>query len=228
MDAVSSHYGTWHCARPDIVQEVVAALWQATEQPSAWEPSLPLEQAQHNAYVSLAAVALGLLNGIRPAEILRTRRWHFDRDNLFLAIAGKSHARLPGYRRVPLLPKTASILSVCFDIPDEKIRNDAKSTRLFCLFHDDGQLTRGTSVDLDNILVKAGRAGLDFYSLRHRYRTDMLALGVPERQLNHLMGHESRGVRAFSIYLDDAFATLVTNYQTAACQLAQRYGIIRG
>ncbi len=228
MDTVSPYYGTWHCARLDIVQEVVAVLWQATEQPSAWEPSVPIEQAKHNAYVSLAAVMLGLLNGMRPAEILRSRRWHFDRDNLSLAIAGKSHARLPGYRRVPLLLETAKILSWCFGIMDGKTESKTKNTRLFCLYHDDGQLVRGTSADLENILVKTGRANLDFYSFRHRCRTDMLALNVPERQLNYLMGHESRGVRATSIYLDDTFADLATNYQVAARQLAQRYGIIRG
>ena len=161
---------------------------------------------------------------MRPAEILRSRRWHFDRDNLFLSVAGKSHARLPGYRRVPLLAKTAKILSQCFGTRDKETAN----TRLFCLYQADGQLVRGISADLENILVKTGRINLDFYSLRHRYRTDMLALDVPERQLNYLMGHESRGVRAFSIYLDDAFADLATNYQTAARQLARRYGIIRG
>jgi len=98
------------------------------------------------------------------------------------------------------------------------------------LFNDNGEFTGLTTRELNGILVKAAHvAGMepapDFYSLRHRFRTDMLACAMPEHILTYLMGHESRGIESRSIYLERSLDDLVPIYCQCARQLAGRYGL---
>ena len=65
----------------------------------------------------------------------------------------------------------------------------------------------------------------DFYSLRHRYRTDMLGLDVPFHILNYLAGHESLGIESMNIYLERSIQNITAIYSNAARRIAARYEV---
>ena len=87
------------------------------------------------------------------------------------------------------------------------------------------------SSDLDDIIADiCQRAGMrifpDFYSLRHRFRSDMLIGGMPEYLINFLMGHETRGIESLNIYLERNLDDLVFQYTRTARPLIEKYGFV--
>jgi hypothetical protein len=219
------YMGSWHVPRLDIVRKIVCVLQDGLIQPQQSNPFLSPAQARHNALTSWFVVALALLAGPRPFEIRRIRSNHLDLNGLWLSLRGKPHVSRPAFRRIPLLPEL---------VPQVKalLRNypDLMGRYKLGLFNDNGEFTGLTTRELNGILAKAGHvAGMDlapdFYSLRHRFRTDMLACAMPEHILTYLMGHESRGIESRSIYLERSLDDLVPLYCQCARQLAGRYGI---
>ena len=219
------YMGSWHVPRLDIVRKIVRVLQEDLFLPQQSDPFLSPAQARHNALTSWFVVALALLAGPRPFEVRRIRSNHLDLNGLWLSLRGKPHVSRPAFRRIPLLPELVSpVKTLLGDCPNQKGRHKLG------LFNDKGEFIGLTTRELNGILVKAGHvAGVelapDFYSLRHRFRTDMLACAMPEHFLTYLMGHESRGIESRSIYLERSLDDLVPLYCHSAKQLARRYGI---
>jgi len=219
------HMGSWHVPSLDIIRKIVGVLQAGLIQPRQSEPFLSPAQARHNALTSWFVVALALLAGPRPFEFRRIRSNHIDLNGLWLSLHGKPHVSRPAFRRIPLLPELVPpVKALLGDCPDPTGRHKLG------LFNDKGEFMRLTTRQLNEILVKAGNVvGMelapDFYSLRHRFRTDMLACAMPEHLLTYLMGHESRGIESRNIYLERSLDDLVPRYYQCARQLAERYGI---
>jgi integrase len=164
---------------------------------------------------------------MRPFEIVRLKRQNLDLDGLWLAVHGKPHAIRLAFRRVPILPELLPAFHAVLEIRGRV----ALSSNLIGFYGRDGGWQAVEQASLENIPFEASqRAGVpvapDLYSLRHRFRTDMLANGMSEHHLNYLMGHESRGTESYSVYLDRMLDDLVAVYQPMARQLAIRYGLI--
>ena len=105
------------------------------------------------------------------------------------------------------------------------------------LFHlssdNSNKRTRLTTAELDQILANAASrvgwtSGPIFYSLRHRFRSDMLKLEVDESTINFQMGHESVGEEPFSIFAEMSLRTIEQEYRRAASELAVWYGFTDG
>jgi site-specific recombinase XerD len=82
---------------------------------------------------------------------------------------------------------------------------------------------------LDQVLNTAAQAtgwasGPIFYGLRHRFRTDMLTMGMDEDNINYLMGHQIFGQPAYSIYHENHYMELTQQYLDAAGEMTCLYG----
>jgi integrase len=159
-------------------------------------------------------------------EIRRLRNQDIDLSGSWLAVHGKSHQRRPAYRRLPYL---AGIGGLIREIQNETKGSQRPKRALLGLYIVEKEWRPLAQEDLEGILESAGeRAGInpvpDFYSLRHRFRTDWLAADIPFRLISYMMGHESTGFEAFSIYQDERLDALEETYRDAAGRLAGGYG----
>ncbi len=219
--------GSWYVVRQDVLTRIIAYLRGCLEHGVDWAGGLAVEQAHYNALARWTVVALSTLTGLRPGEIVDIKPHHVDLEAGRIAIQGKPHLIMPGYRRVPILPELRPFLAELLQIAKTK-----RMPRIFGLFDitatwrplETGDLNACISTACQRLFLDAAP---DFYSLRHRFRTDMLELGVSEHYLNYLVGHEGFGNETFNGYLDRSLAGLVPAYEQAARVIAARYGIFR-
>ena len=215
--------GSWHVLKADVLTEVINVLQNGLVHPNEWDPFLSDEKAQYNARMRFDVVALGSLIGIRDFETLRVRYRDLDYDGLWLSIRGKFHQSRPGFRRVPLVSE------MCLGLK-HLIEKSPHRDGLWGLYDAKGNWREMTTGTLDQILSESCcRAGLDvqpdFYSLRHRFRTDLLEADMPEHLINYLMGHEAIGAQSRNIYLERTLDDLVPLYAKIARQLVEKYKI---
>ncbi|MBW8012941.1 MAG: tyrosine-type recombinase/integrase [Chloroflexi bacterium] len=216
-------FGSWHVPRLDLIRQIVANLQNPLSHPEYIFKELKPELAKHNMLVSYSAVCLGLLNGLRPFEITRLARNHIHLNEGFLIIDGKARQSLRAYRKAPILPEITPLFT--------ELKNSTLRNKLFYFYEPIDRLKSLKTGDLNSILILVGNClnlvhTPDFYSFRHRFRTDMLAAGMSEFKLNYLMGHEKTGSEPFSIYYHLPMQDLFKNYTKAARQLANSYGIL--
>jgi hypothetical protein len=225
--ALSEFVGSWRCAREDCMRAVVKELQASAYDPEIWDPGIPRQLAERNRQIRLAAVCLSLLNGIRPMELLDLRAQNVDLPGLRISIHGKPHQKRSAYRCLPILPEMGLLLK---EIIQSRNGGLHPRRRIFGFFSQDGRWSPATTAQLNDILIFAGnRQGFrfmpDFYSLRHRFRTDWTALGAPEFLLNYMMGHEAKGFEFFGVHQDTRLEGLDNHYRKYATQLAERYGV---
>jgi integrase len=220
------YFGSWRVARKDLVIDLVKELLAGINQPQTHEPDLPKRMAAHNARVRLAVIGLGLLSGVRKQEIARLRRQDVDLEEGWVAVRGKPHCNRPAFRRLPLLPQMTALIRT---INPRAVMTSHPKTGLFALYDRDGKASRLTSRGVEEILgFMGGRMGYrampDFHGLRHRFRSDWLAKGVDAALIDFLMGHESVGMEAYSIYSDAGIKCLAETFRAVAGELAREYG----
>jgi hypothetical protein len=225
----SAAVGSWRCARVDTVQAAVRELREAADNPDVWYPGIPHPKAEINKQTRLLAVCLSLLNGVRPRELFDLRARNIDLKGLRISIHGKPHQKRSAYRCLPILPEIGDLLKF---VLQGRNGDQHPHRRIIGFYSEQGQWKSGTVKDLNGILTFAGnRQGYrfmpDFYSLRHRFRTDWLELGAPEFILNYLMGHEAKGFEYFGIHQDARLEGVELLYREYAGRLAKRYGVFQ-
>jgi integrase len=219
-------FGSWRVARRDLVIDLVKELLVGLREPNSHEPDLPKRLAAHNARVRMAVIGLGLLSGVRKREIVLLRRQDVDLEDGWIAIRGKPHCHRPAYRRLPLLLEMMTLISRIH--PQAEMATHPRR-KLFTLFDQNGQPRDLTPSGIEEMLqFMGGRMGVtlmpDFYGLRHRFRSDWLAKGVATAAIDFLMGHESVGMEAHSIYRDSRIEGLRETYHAVAGELGREYG----
>lgn len=218
-------FGSWRVASRDLVVDLIKELLAGLHRPETHEPDLPRRLAAHNARVRFAVIGLGLLSGVRKSEIVLLRRQDIDLEDGWIAVRGKPHRNRPAYRRLPLLPEMATLLRRIH--PKSEMSAHPKM-KMFALYDQNRQAHDLTPAVIEEMLdFMGGRLGLrlmpDFYGLRHRFRSDWLARGAPTAVIDFLMGHESVGMEAHSIYRDSRIKGLMETYRTVAGELAREY-----
>ncbi len=218
-------FGSWHVVRSDITSTMIATLLRAMDQPNGWYSQLTEEQSKYNILVMLLSLLLALLLGLRPFEIIRIRPRHLDLENHWLAVHGKPHVSRPAFRRLPIPILIRELLSHIL-----KKREISPSGTLLGLYNSKGVWKALTQKNLfaaiQTICIHAELSiAPDLYSFRHRFRTDMLAAGIPEHLLNYLMGHETRGAESVNIFMERSLTDLEPTYTAAVQKLIAKYGI---
>jgi integrase len=217
--------GSWRTIRADVLASILVYLKARIDDDIDIVSSPALDLTQWNATVDWAVVVLALLTGIRPFELVSVDVRHLDLGDGWLSLRGKSRAGTPAFRRIPIFPALVPYL--------EKVRGTPGSRRsgpFWGHYDDSGVWHPFETSDLDDILRVASqslhlRESPDFYSLRHRFKTDFMAAGLSEHFLNYLIGHESRGTEAYNIYLDHSMTGLAAAYFDACGRVAMQYGI---
>jgi hypothetical protein len=226
QETAEEFFGSWRVARRDLVIDLVRESLAGLQEPGRHEPNLPKRQAIHNARVRAAVIGLGLLSGVRKSEICLLRRQDVDLEDGRVAIHGKPHRARPAYRRLPLLPKIAALIG---RIHSRAERIGHPKRKMFALIDNEGRMRDLNPSGVEGILTFMGeRMGVtrmpDFYGLRHRFRSDLFARGVSTDAIDYLMGHESMGMEAHSIYRDSTIEDLEEIYRKAAGDMAREYG----
>jgi len=219
--------GSRYVVRRDVLVRIISYLRGCLDRSVDWTGALSTEQAHFNALVRWTAVVLAVLTGLRPREIIQLQARHVDLEGGRIAIQGKPHLAMPGYRRVPILRELRPFLSELI-----KISESHKTSHLFGLYDPEAGLSPLKTSDLDDCMfITCQRlfmeAAPDFYSLRHRFRTDLLAQEMNEHFLNYLMGHEGYGCETFNGYLDRSLNGLIVSYENAARTIAELYRIFQ-
>ena len=225
--ALSEFVGSWRCAREDCIRAAIKELQASAYDPEIWDPGIPRQLAERNRQTRLSAVCLSLLNGIRPMELLDLRAQNIDLPGLKISIHGKPHQKRSAYRCLPILPEMGSLLKEIIQVRNGDLH---LHRRIIGFFSQKGRWSPATTEQLNDILIFAGnRQGFrfmpDFYSLRHRFRTDWTALGAPEFMLNYMMGHETKGFEFFGVHQDTRLEGLDIHYRKISTQLAERYSV---
>jgi hypothetical protein len=125
-----------------------------------------------------------------------------------------------------MLPQVCDLIKSLLRRPDNQPRN----ALLMGPWRDVSKSHAARPKDLGSALeVLCNRAGMEWaielYSMRHRFQSDMLELGVSEHHLRYLMGHETAGFESRSIYTDHSLRGFKEAYGIAARELARRYGL---
>jgi integrase len=206
-----------------ILREIIGSLRADVDQVelrSQNEPGI-------DALTRLLAVALGLLNGLRPFEVTRLTRRSFDLNSSTIAVKGKASWGKQVYRSLPLTPGVVNLVDELLNLLGQDL---APGKRIFSVYQEEsGRWKPMSTKDLDQILESAAIAagwssGPIFYGLRHRFRSDLLSFGMDEQYINYLMGHEIIGQEAFSIYSEQRYENLREQYLEAAAEMARCYG----
>ncbi len=160
-------------------------------------------------------------------ELLDLRAQNVDLPGMRISIHGKPHQRRSAYRCLPILPEMGPLLKEIIQVRNGDLH---LRRRIIGFFSQEGKWSPATTEQLNGILTMAGnRQGFrfmpDFYSLRHRFRTDWTALGAPEFLLNYMMGHETKGFEFFGVHQDARLEGLDIHYRKFSTQLAERYGV---
>jgi hypothetical protein len=218
--------GSWRVIRQDVLAKLLACLKGCRDHAVDWDGGLPPYLVRYNALVRWLVVSMALLTGIRPLELSRVKPRHLDRETGWMAVHGKPHLTVPGYRRLPVLPELWPFLDQLLIVAKKE-----KHPYLFGLYNHTSMWKPLDSGSLDVILTTACQrlfmnAAPDFYSLRHRFRSDMLELRLDEYYLNYLMGHEAAGRETFNGYQERDFSGLTPSYENAARVLVARYGVL--
>jgi integrase len=233
---VDGQLGSWHVLRLEIIRKVVLYQVQIVEK-------LKKEEIHGMVFITaltyLIVLELGLLSGLRPIEIIRLR-WkdiHSPSKNnpkAKIAIRGKARLGQSANRVVPILPFVHDCLMLLKrELAEKYISPKSKVIRFF---NDSNELEiRSTPKDLDHFWVEILKIlSIEFspefepdqYSCRHRFRTDMLSAGAPERLLNYWMGHESFGIESYSAHRSQTYFDVETAYEPYGLKLAYLYGFV--
>jgi hypothetical protein len=199
-DSGNLAWGSWRCARPESMRQLLEAL--------------------HDRDVTLHTfVAFCALTGARPFEPLTIERHCLSEEGSLIAIRGKPNVAHPSYRTVPVpISLRPALLAL-------------KATNNTWLFErPDGSpfsLADANAAITENLNCAYGHrcATPDLYSLRHAYRSSLLAAGVPFADANYLMGHQTEGTCIYDPYLDRPVPSLTNVLRPALQMLEKAYGI---
>jgi integrase len=205
---------------------LVDAAREAVAAPSKSGLDIDPPAARAKARAILLVVSLALLNGLRPFEITRLEVRDVDLAGLSIVVRGKRRGSGEAYRRLPILPVVGDLIRGAL----REAHGHRGRALLMGPWGHSSRWRGATLKDIGSALkVLCLRTGmewpLELYALRHRFRTDMLEIGIPERFLNYLMGHESEGFENRGLYTDHTLHGLREAYVRAAEELARRYGI---
>lgn len=222
---VNIQFGSWRTIRFDVLVHILEYLHSCINKTASASSSMVSEISKWNAMIEWVLVAISLLTGIRPFELVSIRPQHIDLEAGWISLQGKARAGIPAFRRIPILPELTPFL---LKIQAEARRH--KSKYLFGFYDAAGIWCSFETGSLEEILCRASaylrlKDSPDFYSLRHRFKSDFMVAGLCELYLNYMLGHESRGTEAYNIYLDRSMAGLADAYFDACRQVAARYGI---
>jgi integrase len=185
--------GSWHAIDPKIAK-TLAQFFLRPKSVKNSHPGLTPAQQRHNQKVFEAAYLLGLLNGLRDFEPGRLSIKDFDPGGPSLLVTGRGQQR----RILPLHPILANRL--------ENLQRTAQRTnfknRLLWIYDSRCPRVQLSAKVLNNFFSQSceqlGLPTIDFYSLRHRFRSDLHTAGIPDCELNYLMGHSKSMITNFA------------------------------
>lgn len=209
--------GSWHALELEVIN-ALAAFFHGPDARQLVPPGLTRSQKLYNLRVYETAFGLGCLNGLRDFELPRLEINDYCPETQSLVVRGRG-GRM---RELPLHPTLCERIKRLL-----RARRQTKSTQLLWLYGKTGQQVRLSTKKVNQFFAEAckilGWEALDFYSLRHRFRSELVRLGIPDAIINYLMGHGKNYIGNFSQNsLDDA---VWQAYLPAAEQLIEKFGI---
>lgn len=209
--------GSWHALELGVITNL-ATFFRSSDAKQLVPTHLNRSQKLHNLLVYEIIFLLGCLNGLRDFEASRLEISDYSPENQSLVIRGRG-GRM---RELPLHPMLSERIERLL-----RTRRKPDTTQLLWLYGKTGRQVRLTTSKVNAFFAEAcliiGWDALDFYGLRHRFRSELVRLGIPDTIINYLMGHGKDYVSNFNQNsLDDV---VLQAYLSASAALIEKFGL---
>ena len=195
---LDAYWGSWRCANSEKIHIMLDVLHR-----------------QHLLLYTL--VALCAFTGLRPFEPLTLQPHQLSEDGSQLAVRGKPNIAHPAHRVIPV-PLCLRPLLLALQ----------RENNTWLFQKDDGgrfELHEVETAILGLMHEHGHSLAPDLYSLRHAYRSALLAGGVPFPESNYLMGHQTEGCCIYDPYLDRPAQPLGSLIAPVVRTLERAYGL---